>query len=391
MGFARRCCWSLLIVFLALAGQKPAAAGCRNVPKVGLEAFDAPGTHAVGVRTVTFVDTSRPTPPAGSFAGTPERTLVTEMWYPALQSGRDAAVDIDGGPYPVVIYSHGGGGRRLEATPLGEHLASRGMIAAAPDFPLTGLASPAGLVVEIFEDLVNQPGDWSFVLDGVLATFGTAADPARVGATGFSFGGITTVLVTYHRDLRDPRIRAALPLAPSTCFLTSRFYREVDTPMLIMHGDSDQIARFRNDGLAAHRRARGLRYLVRLENGSHLGFIPFAAALDPAEHYDRFLCETFFGPLLPTGDGENPFQDWVTPLGDREVGISTTLRRCIVPCSTPVRDGPSMPAERHHQLARATVAAFFQASLLEDTAAHCFLRRTLAREADVKVRSSGAR
>jgi hypothetical protein len=49
-----------------------------------------------------------------------------------------------------------------------------------------------------------------------------------------------------------------------------------------------------------------------------------------------------------------------------------------------------MPAARHHQLTRATEAAFFQAYLLGDDAGRCFLQQTLGRESDVKVQSSGA-
>jgi hypothetical protein len=49
-----------------------------------------------------------------------------------------------------------------------------------------------------------------------------------------------------------------------------------------------------------------------------------------------------------------------------------------------------MPAPRHTQLTRAAEAAFFQAYLLGDDTARCFLRRTLKREPDVKAKSSGA-
>lgn len=388
-------CWGPMVLLLvvssgALPGKGAAAASCRDVPELGLEAFDAPGTHAVGVRTVTFVDASRPTPPAGSFPGAPARTLVTEMWYPALQAGRDTPVDTGGGPYPVVIYSHGGGGQRLEGALVGQHLASRGMIVAAPDYPLTSVEglSKAGLVAELLEDVANQPADWSVVLDGVLATFGADADSGRIGATGFSLGGLTTLLVTYHRDLRDPRIQAALPLAPAACFLTPGFYREVQAPLLIMHGDSDQVAQFREEGRTAYQRARRRpRFLARLDNGSHLGFAPLAADLDSAVHYDRLAC-ALVGPLV-ADDEESFYRTLVTPLGDGMVGIRVRLRRCTVPCGDPIPDGPAMPAVRHHQLTRATEAAFFQAYLLGDDAARCFLRRTLGRESDVKVRSSG--
>jgi hypothetical protein len=39
--------------------------------------------------TVTLVDSSRPTPPNGSYAGAPDRTLVTDIWYPVQSTGVD--------------------------------------------------------------------------------------------------------------------------------------------------------------------------------------------------------------------------------------------------------------------------------------------------------------
>jgi predicted dienelactone hydrolase len=381
----------LVVMSGAPVGQNEAAASCRDFPQLGLAAFDAPGTHPVGVRTLTFVDPSRPTPPTGSFPGAPARTLVTEIWYPAHEAGRDAAVDAAGSPYPVVVYSHGGSGQRLEGALVGEHLASRGMIVAAADYPLTSFGGilKAGLVVELLADIVNQPGDWSVVLDGVLAAFGAAADPGRVGATGFSVGGLTTLLVSYHRQLRDPRIRATLPMAPPGCFLTRRFYREAELPLLIMHGDSDQVAHFREEGRTAYRRARRPRLLARLANASHLGFSPLAGSLDHAEHYDRVGCAPV--SVIAGDDPERFYRTLTAPLGDRAEGIRVRLQRCTMPCGDPVPDVPAMRADRHHQLTRATVAAFFEAYLSGDDAARCFLRRTLGRESDVQVRSSGAR
>ena len=46
----------------------------------------------------SFIDTSRPTNPNGDFAGAPQRQLDGIVWHPASK---------EGGPFPLVVYSHG--------------------------------------------------------------------------------------------------------------------------------------------------------------------------------------------------------------------------------------------------------------------------------------------
>jgi predicted dienelactone hydrolase len=271
---------------------------------------------------------------------------------------------------------------------IGRHLASRGFIVAAPDFPLSGVSGviKVGTVPEIIYDVVNQPRDLSLILDTVLADFGAAADSDRIGATGHSMGGLTTLLVTYHRDLRDPRIRAALPLGPPACLLTRRFYRTVDTPLLVMHGDTDQVVSFGENARPAFRGAQRPKFLVRLENGSHLGFATFALGLDPAAHYDGLGC-AFLAPFFAGLDPQDPYGFFASVLGGSDAGIES---RCSFPCGGGIPDRGAMSATRHTQLTRVAEAANFEAYLRGDETARCFLRRTLKREPDVRMKSSGA-
>jgi hypothetical protein len=86
--------------------------------------------------------------------------------------------------------------------------------------------------------------------------------------------------------------------------------------------------------------------------------------------------EDFFGPV-------------VGPVGDETVGIRVRPRRCPAPCSGTIPTQPAMLASRHLQLTRVTEAAYFEAYLRGDDSVRCFLRRTLSREPDVKVKSAG--
>src|SRR5262245_53239715 len=81
----------------------------------------ATGRFAVGTTTLTLVDASR------------GRTFVTEVWYPATTAGRD--VTLRRGHFGLVLVAHGNCGSRTNYEYLTTHLASRGFVVGAPDFP----------------------------------------------------------------------------------------------------------------------------------------------------------------------------------------------------------------------------------------------------------------
>ncbi|MEO2169432.1 MAG: ABC transporter permease subunit, partial [bacterium] len=121
-----------------------------------------------------------------------------------------------GGPWPLLIYSHGTYGRPDNATHICEFLASRGYVVAAPAFPLTSSVSSTKLPAADVSDAGSQPGDVSFLIDSLIAhaRFGPAIDAERIGTTGISLGGITTYFASFGLPTRDPRIKASAPIAP---------------------------------------------------------------------------------------------------------------------------------------------------------------------------------
>ncbi len=371
---------------LALVSPADAKNACRDLPERTTDAMAAPGPHAVGQRNFVYVDASRPTPPNGDFPGAPDRTLVTEVWYPATTAGVDAPLDPSAGPYPVVIYSHGFLSSRFGASYLTQHLASHGYIVAAADYPLSNGGAPGGATVA---DIASQPGDWSFVLDQVLAEFGADADPEHIGATGLSLGGLTTFLVTYHADLRDPRVDAAAPMAGPACMFKQSFYQTSNAPLLVVFGDSDQLVPYRRNGRRSFRLAGKPKFLVRLEDGSHTGFSSFATLFDPSVHFDQIGCDAISVGLTPdqTDPNSSAFAEIDTP----GAGVNLALRLCPLPCEQPVPTTPSMGATRQHTLTKAAVRAFFDAYLRGDDSARCFLRRPFHKQnKDIRVRARGA-
>ncbi len=220
-----------LSIATALPTIASARSGCRGVRARQTADFASRGPWSVGVRTLRFIDQTCATPLNGSFAGTPFRPLDTEVWYPAAAPPtgtalRDAPLDTSGAPYPLVLYGHALQDSRTGEAYLAEHLASRGYIVAAVDFPLGKLGAPCGATPD---DLANQPGDLRAVLEHLLAGDGGlagAVDVALVIASGLSLGAATVMLLTYHRELRDRRIRAVLPIAPAfSCAFTRAFYK----------------------------------------------------------------------------------------------------------------------------------------------------------------------
>ena len=103
-----------------------------------------------------------------------------------LVASRDAPVAA-GARFPVVLFSHGGGG---PGTPLVHsdlllHLARQGFIVVAPFHP--GTEKP----------FVDRPRQIRKALDSMLADprFSKHVDPDRIGMVGFSFGGAVTLIV----------------------------------------------------------------------------------------------------------------------------------------------------------------------------------------------------
>jgi predicted dienelactone hydrolase len=373
-----------LVLVIALVLSLAGVAGARCRPDATMLArYESAGPLSVARTTLTVVDAGRPTQANRTFPGAPERTLTTEVWYPDPAAAR---------PFPLVVVSHGFSGSRLSLTYLAQHLASHGYVVAAVDFPLSRGGAPGGPTVD---DIEHQPGDLRVVIDRLLGLSATAGDVLagtidgeRIGATGLSWGGLTTLLATYHRDFRDPRIRAALPIAAPACFTTRRFFRPSRAPLLLLYGDADLIVPMREHALTALHATRGPRLLVALTDAAHTGFSAFAAVLDPMPHYDVLACPLLIDALEGTWtEGGTPYADLATPGS----GVAADAPRCPVPCAPDrIAAAPvaSMAGDRQQMIVRAVATAFFDAWLRDDESARCALRKGVdATWPDVRVRS----
>ncbi len=226
------------------------------------------GPYPVGVKTLTLFDAARldvtgsgPRPVTvevyypstdAAIAGVP-RDLITVLGVPILRTPSYRDVAIAPGPFPMVLFSHGNNGIRIQSFFFAAHLASHGYVVASPDHrgntfvdTLLGIVDP--------NVAANRPLDMSFVLDQFLAYdsepdnfFADAVDPARLGASGHSFGGYTALALAGGAGpagtFTDPRVKAIMPQAPAAPF-GDAFFTSIHIPTLLVGGSLDETTPF---------------------------------------------------------------------------------------------------------------------------------------------------
>lgn len=266
-------------------------AACNAVEPLDLPADPAESGVPVGVMTLTTPggDPVELWYPAGdSAAGQPtdaidHRQFVSDVVAEAIGdfevtliptiAVRDAAVRNTGEPLPVVVFSHGFGGTRLQSPTLATHLASRGYVVAATDHDGRSLQD---LVPCLFSPPLEgcnlafggedaAPGE----IDDLLALLASENDQRKgpfedrldldqLGLMGHSAGGSTTVRL----GSEDTRFDALLPMAAPGPVTR-------DVPTLRLAGTCDQAIPI-EDVQQGH--AEGYGDLVTLAGAGHLAF-----------------------------------------------------------------------------------------------------------------------
>jgi hypothetical protein len=288
-----------------------AAIAASAAPAQEARDFRKPGPFPVGVRTLVLVDASR----QDAYSGGP-RSLVTEVWYPAVEEARGAkattfseffgrhqdaarlfvehfkgkleeveerfrSIGVRGaalraGKYPLLVFSHGNGGVRHQSVFQLEHLASHGYVVASPDH--TGNAGVTPLPEKALpydrqgraSSAAERPRDVSFLITRLLeesrcegSWLRGALDGEKIGVLGHSFGGFTACKVAE----TDERVKAILPM-------TVAYGKRISVPLLVMVADRDRTMGEAGNVVARayYQASTGPKHLVAFARAGHFTF-----------------------------------------------------------------------------------------------------------------------
>lgn len=254
------------------------------------------GPYRVGSMTIIIVDTDR------------DRTLVTEVWYPAaVQDGLPApeypsgAVTVairDAKPvpqqFPLVIFSHGLASIREQSTFLTEHLASHGYVVASPDHQNnTGRdLKPFGL----FQSARDRPVDVKVVINHLLRAnripqhllHGTV-DEDKIAVMGHSLGGYTALAAAgawvnakslnngskpEYYNFADPRIKAAIAYMPVfDPYFDAPGLQKLQRPALIIAGSDDRVTPYEKTQRPLFQHLQAPKVLALISGATHFSLL----------------------------------------------------------------------------------------------------------------------
>jgi dienelactone hydrolase len=192
--------------------------------------------------------------------------------YP-VAARQGAEPDPSGGPYGVIVFSHGFAGFPEQSVDLTTHLASWGWVVAAPDHverSLSGLLGTAaqGVTTSTDADVLAA------TLDLVVAEAETdrsplsgLVDPERVVAAGHSAGAGAS----YRFAGTDPRVDAAILYSVGTGREGAEMPDPPEVPTMVMLGDTDDIIPA-DTTRELYGRLNPPRYLVEIADSGHLVF-----------------------------------------------------------------------------------------------------------------------
>ena len=229
---------------------------------------------------------------------------------------------------PVIVFSHGFGSVRTDLRYLAEHLASHGYVVAALEHPGSNQAN-ANLALQGKtrvmqpQEFLYRPQDISFVLDELAKLNQTTNHPlqGKLATTnamvvGYSFGGGTALalagaelqlehlkqrckknltilslgenmqciaqeLPENSYQLRDPRIKQAIALNPTTSLIFGETgLTKIQVPTIVLAGSADKTTPALTEQIVGFEKIPSPKSLVGIIGGTHLSVKDPSTTLD---------------------------------------------------------------------------------------------------------------
>ncbi|MTA94048.1 MAG: hypothetical protein F2545_06755, partial [Actinobacteria bacterium] len=264
-------------------GSSSSSGGDPNA-KTPAEAYITPGPYSVGITTLTL-----------------ERGPEVEVWYPAAEKSDatdtydirdftpeairglltgdapatftvDAARDAKGADkkFPVVLFSHGASGVRVQSSFLTAHLASWGIVVIAPDHWSRDL--PRALVGQTVGTSADTPADLFDALELVSATdsLKNMLDTNNIAIVGHSAGGGTALLAS-----SDDRVDGYVSMASGDLRSADTASEMPNKPSFFIAGSLDQIVTVADRTRPAFEKAPSPSLLWVIDEVGHNGFDDF--------------------------------------------------------------------------------------------------------------------
>jgi dienelactone hydrolase len=221
------------------AGSASPGASAGSVLPPGSDPLGRLGTFAVGQRWLTLTEPAH-TGVTGRRLG-PRRLLVS-VFYPQAAAGAAAARR----RLPMLVFAPGFMQCGTRYRDMLRSWATAGYVVVTVNFPESDCKVGSAATES---DLVNQPGDMSYVVTQLLARsaaatgfFGGLIDPDRIAVTGQSDGGDTVAALAANTCCGDRRVRAIAVLSGAEWpAMPGRYFTRRPAPMLFVQGSADTI------------------------------------------------------------------------------------------------------------------------------------------------------
>ena len=344
------------------------------------------GPFPVGVTTLWLTDTER-TLEDGS-----PREVPVEVWYPAASaegSVREYAVadfvpqerlELDGidpdglpwiasnsldapeadtahGPYPLVVFSHGNGGMRLQSLFFTEYLASHGYVVASPDHignTLADMLLPGETGFSSTADsFLYRPDDIQMVVERLRGSDDIApVSEGSWGMSGHSLGAWTALRASGEMEGVAVTVAQAPPDITLALAGTGTDPDDLDMPVMLQAGTADKILNYEENAVVSFDLMREPGMMATYYDAGHFTFSDLCVLELGAV---QEMIQDSVGNVMEDGCGpENPDVPTILPLlRFHAIGLINAVLRESPDSESTMLSGPGGDLEAMFELSLA--------------------------------------